>query len=148
MCKKQSRSKRSSSYCRLELAVAILQRHIEYHALCYNRGEPVCDRSLQVNDSTHGITDTLFNALCHIRYTDRPRYLWVDALCIYQQDIDERPRQMAGMLSIYRKADRVIVWPGPEGTYTRMCRRFAEHAQSFPRRTRGNWNRFVCEALR
>ena len=40
--------------------------------------------------------------------------LWVDTVCIYQQDIDERDAQLKRMGNIYALAARTIVWLGQE----------------------------------
>jgi hypothetical protein len=40
--------------------------------------------------------------------------LWIDALCINQDDMMERNHQVARMGDIYRNATRVIVWLGRE----------------------------------
>lgn len=41
------------------------------------------------------------------------RVLWVDALCINQEDIREKESQIPRMRKIYECAERVIVWLGP-----------------------------------
>jgi hypothetical protein len=40
--------------------------------------------------------------------------LWVDALCINQEDVEERNLQVLRMSSIYRQAQAVLAWLGPE----------------------------------
>ena len=40
--------------------------------------------------------------------------LWVDALCINQQDIPERNDQVKKMCRIYSKASCVLIWLGAE----------------------------------
>jgi hypothetical protein len=40
--------------------------------------------------------------------------LWTDAICINQQDLDERGHQVQLMGSIYRNAHMVIVWLGTD----------------------------------
>jgi hypothetical protein len=60
------------------------------------------------------VTDNLTVALRHLRFGDRSRFLWVDALCINQSDNAEKGSQVAMMGEIYRLAARVIVWLGPE----------------------------------
>lgn len=45
------------------------------------------------------------------RFTSRTR-LWADALCINQDDLVERSQQVSQMHQIYKKASRVLVWPG------------------------------------
>jgi hypothetical protein len=52
-------------------------------------------------------------ALRHLRYADRPRRLWVDAVCINQMDNEEKDSQVKRMAEIYRQAGRVMVWLGP-----------------------------------
>jgi hypothetical protein len=46
-------------------------------------------------------------------YIQNERYLWIDALCINQEDIDERNHQVTRMGEIYNKAARVTVLLGP-----------------------------------
>jgi hypothetical protein len=56
----------------------------------------------------------LASALRHLRYPDRIRILWVDALCINQLDVEERQNVVARMGHVYKQASRVIVWLGCE----------------------------------
>lgn len=53
-------------------------------------------------------------ALKYLRRTDGPRILWIDALCINQQDDVEKGVQVTMTGDIYRNATRVVVWLGPE----------------------------------
>ncbi|KPI34983.1 uncharacterized protein AB675_11923 [Cyphellophora attinorum] len=53
-------------------------------------------------------------ALRHLRYTDRSRTLWVDAICINQNDVLERNLQVKRMGEIYSSAARVLVWLGAQ----------------------------------
>lgn len=68
----------------------------------------------QVISSTLAITRNLESALKHLRHSIKPRTLWVDALCINQLDERERNEQVKRMASIFRLAQRVVVWLGPE----------------------------------
>ncbi|KAL8784217.1 MAG: hypothetical protein Q9213_004109 [Squamulea squamosa] len=58
------------------------------------------------------IANNLFQALKALRYNDKSRTLWVDAICINQADLDEKNHQIPMMPSIYGEADRVCVWLG------------------------------------
>jgi hypothetical protein len=40
------------------------------------------------------------------------RIIWIDAICINQEDNDEKGQQVQSMAKIYAKASRVIVWLG------------------------------------
>ncbi|KAG8416094.1 hypothetical protein J3459_013795 [Metarhizium acridum] len=57
----------------------------------------------------------LASALKHLRFKDKSRVLWIDAICINQKDDTERSIQVKRMGSIYSFAQNVIVWLGPEG---------------------------------
>uniref|UniRef100_A0A0B7K7P8 Heterokaryon incompatibility domain-containing protein n=1 Tax=Bionectria ochroleuca TaxID=29856 RepID=A0A0B7K7P8_BIOOC len=69
------------------------------------QSEPVKTISIGVN---------LECALRYLRLPDRVRTLWVDAVCINQNNISERDEQVKRMATIYKEAARVVVWLGPE----------------------------------
>ncbi|KAK3674373.1 hypothetical protein LTR78_005842 [Recurvomyces mirabilis] len=55
----------------------------------------------------------LYEALCRIKASESsPKWLWVDAVCINQQDPSEKGKHVLLMSDIYTKAMRVIVWFG------------------------------------
>ncbi|KAL8684828.1 MAG: hypothetical protein Q9218_008117, partial [Villophora microphyllina] len=56
----------------------------------------------------------LHTALKYLRHASQDRTLWADAICINQNDIEERNAQVARMADIYKSAAKVIVWLGPE----------------------------------
>lgn len=63
------------------------------------------------------MTANLHSALLHLRPAngDDRRPLWIDAICINQNDREERSQQVAMMREIYASATQVIIWLG-EGT--------------------------------
>lgn len=56
----------------------------------------------------------LASALRHLRYPDRQRMLWIDAISIDQANTDERGRQVKRMSQIYPLSKNVIIWIGSE----------------------------------
>ncbi|KAE9363399.1 HET-domain-containing protein, partial [Stipitochalara longipes BDJ] len=58
------------------------------------------------------VTQNLAEALPYLRLEDRPRTLWIDAICVNQSDMAERTSQVKRMGDIYSKAIRVVVWLG------------------------------------
>jgi hypothetical protein len=60
------------------------------------------------------ISRNLFIALQHLSFAKKPRLLWIDAICINQDDIVERSEQVKKMASIYGSARLVILWLGEE----------------------------------
>lgn len=59
-------------------------------------------------------TRNLLSALRRLRHARESRVLWADALCINQNDLDERSVQVAQMATIYSRASKVLVWLGEE----------------------------------
>jgi Heterokaryon incompatibility protein (HET) len=55
-----------------------------FDALSYRWGDGNGTKRIQVNGATVEIKENLWDALYHLRYTDKNRTLWVDALCIDQ----------------------------------------------------------------
>ena len=94
--------------------------HPHYEALSYVCGSPEKPEKAIISDnnaslqSQLSLTSNLAEALQYVRYEDRSRTLWVDAVCINQDDLVERGAQILKMASIYRLASRVMIWLGPE----------------------------------
>lgn len=57
------------------------------------------------------IQPNLYDALLHLR-TLTPAAYWIDALCINQEDVNERNDQVRMMSQIYSDAERVLIWLG------------------------------------
>lgn len=85
----------------------------EYEALSYVWGPPTPSSHLFLNEHRMSITPNLDCALRHLRKVDSNRVLWVDALCINQEDMDEKVSQIKMMQGIYMLASGVLVWLGP-----------------------------------
>lgn len=66
----------------------------------------------QVIGQKFHIRPNLYAALSQLRDKERDIVLWVDALCINQEDEEEKSRQVEMMASIYSRAHRVLVWLG------------------------------------
>ncbi|KAI1144510.1 HET-domain-containing protein [Hypoxylon sp. FL0543] len=69
-------------------------------------------------------------ALRHLRYVDKPRVIWVDALCINQADEVEKGPQVAMMGEIFRLAHRVVAWLGPEENDSTHAMELMDHLGS------------------
>lgn len=79
--------------------------------------------SITVNGHEFQATENLEMALRHMRYHDRPRTLWIDAVCINQANIAERNNQVKRIGLIYRIARQVVVWLGLEKDASADARR-------------------------
>ncbi|KAH9985554.1 HET-domain-containing protein [Xylariaceae sp. FL0662B] len=65
------------------------------------------------------VTENLYNCLTQLQESSQyDRDLWVDAICVDQDDHNERCQQVSIMADIYRSAQRVIVWLGAADEFT------------------------------
>jgi hypothetical protein len=89
-----------------------------YQALSYAWGPPQ-ERGIgqiYLEGTSHAVTRTMEIALRKLRRKDGepPLMIWIDALCINQQDDDEKCEQVEKMRTIYQQATEVSIWLGPE----------------------------------
>lgn len=86
----------------------------EYRALSYVWGDATIRELITVNGTPHTVTSNLAVALRNIRHADEAIAIWIDALCINQQDIGEREQQVRIMGDIYQNCEEVLIWLGQE----------------------------------
>ncbi|KAK7225101.1 hypothetical protein V2G26_013104 [Clonostachys chloroleuca] len=102
--------------CRLE--VAELKGELSFNALSYVWGDPRVTKAILVNGHRILVTINLVSALEYAPYHLRKskhatsKKLWVDAICINQEDIAEKSRQVSLMKHIYSQSDIVLCWLG------------------------------------
>lgn len=83
-----------------------------YEALSYVWGEEKAQDPIYIDSKARHVTANLYAALSCLRHYFLERVLWIDAVCINQDDTGEKNRQVQSMAKIYAKASRVIVWLG------------------------------------
>lgn len=84
----------------------------EFCALSYCWGAPEFDSIIHCNESVLYITRSLANALECLRQTMGSLVIWIDQICINQEDAAERSAQVQLMREIYSSATDVLVWLG------------------------------------
>lgn len=103
-----------------------------YEAISYVWGDPQKRRDITIDGVTLSVTENLHGALTAFRHRpvagsseelnagkapaqrQQVRRLWVDAVCINQEDLQERLSQVKLMSFIYAGASRVLSWLGWE----------------------------------
>ncbi|KAF2191914.1 HET-domain-containing protein, partial [Zopfia rhizophila CBS 207.26] len=75
-----------------------------FAALLYCWGKLKDEVNITVNSLTVPVTANLYSALMRLR-AEGLKCVWVDALCINQQDKDEKSYQVKRMGAIFQKAD-------------------------------------------
>lgn len=102
--------------------------NVDYDALSYTWGHPIstpeCEEQydpaynvqvcIAIEDVNHElfIMRNLYEAFTSLWNMNHRRRLWVDALCVNQNDLAEKSQQVLKMGEIFSKAQQVIVWVG------------------------------------
>ncbi|EPE28819.1 Heterokaryon incompatibility protein, putative [Glarea lozoyensis ATCC 20868] len=92
-------------------------RHIrlqdaKYDAISYTWGNPVKSKGILIDGKWCSVTENAFEVIRDRVCFSNTRTIWIDCICIDQQDDQEKTRQVGMMSEIYRRADRAIVWLG------------------------------------
>ena len=87
-----------------------------YEALSYVWGNDVASDFVLCGKARITIGKNLSVALRRLRRVDRTRTLWIDAICINQEDVDEKEVQVGSMHQVYFNAQQVIIFVGEPAT--------------------------------
>ncbi|KAF4629583.1 hypothetical protein G7Y89_g8567 [Cudoniella acicularis] len=102
-------------HCSLEhTSLSEVDYDIAYHyvALSYVWGDSKNRAIIWIDRKSLNITASLESALRHIRHKDKTIRLWADAVCINQEDIEERNQQVSQMGAIYKAAAHTVIFLG------------------------------------
>lgn len=95
------------------LNVATIDDPPTYAAISYYWGEGLLSHSLDCAGKLLKVTERVYSLMTHIiKRNDCPRILWLDAICIDQEDLNERASQLLLMKSIFSKASLTIIYLG------------------------------------
>jgi hypothetical protein len=83
----------------------------QYEALSYMWG-PKEHKKIEINGTVVEVRQNLGDALLELRLEKDTRTLWIDAVCINQDDVSERNHQVAQMGTIYKRSVRCVAWLG------------------------------------
>ena len=85
-----------------------------YEALSYTWGSEQKSHSIVCAGHSLPVTKNLYEALKRLRDREHRRTIWVDAICIDQENNREKVQYVRMMKDIYYHAERVLVWLGEE----------------------------------
>jgi hypothetical protein len=112
---------------------------LNYEALSYTWGSQNDRVAIQIvlpsppgktKTASSTIQGNLHDALKHLRNETDSRSLWIDAICINQEDLLERSHQVGRMRDIYTHARRVVVWLGLESSDSTLAMRTLQYIGS------------------
>ncbi|KAI4666686.1 uncharacterized protein J4E79_002726 [Alternaria viburni] len=101
---------------------------IEYEALSWCWGRAISDYVVLVTKGDESykmpVRRDLALALKYLRHQGRPRILWIDAICIDQENDVERNQQVQMMSRIYTRAANVCIWLGQQDNESEVAFKF------------------------
>ena len=81
-----------------------------YEALSYVWGDASVTQPILLHGKPFEVTRALWIAVQYLRLENWPRIIWVDAICINQEDIAEREQHVCRMAEVYKNALRGLLW--------------------------------------
>ncbi|KAK5118813.1 hypothetical protein LTR62_000022 [Meristemomyces frigidus] len=102
----------------------------DYRCLSYCWETTIRDSAILVDGCRFAVTRNLHKALLNLRSPTTDLRIWIDQICINQEDHEERSYQVSIMKHIFTQAKEVIIWLGDEDDKSgKLC----EYARKMPR---------------
>ncbi|CAJ2508747.1 Uu.00g137730.m01.CDS01 [Anthostomella pinea] len=111
-----------------EVSCSLLRDSLEgmplqkYETISYVWGDTTTKKTIRLNGYEIGVGASAKRVLRRFRLPHRSRFLWIDAVCIIQNDLEERSQQVALMADIYSKAAHGLIWLGDDDGYAHAAR--------------------------
>lgn len=109
---------------RCNLRVVDLADRPRFTALSYVWGDPANQETIWCCDQPLRVTRNAWEALRRLRNKFPPLNIWIDAICINQEDESEKSHQIPLMRAIYSSAIYVYVWLGEGNSRTDRAMHF------------------------
>lgn len=111
-----------------------------FNAISYVCGEAFPQNAVYINGHAFYVGDNCFHALGQVCLHYPGSYVWIDAICINQQDLAEKSAQVAAMGSIYRSALNVLACIGPSDAASDAIARATKDLDSFVQDPPPEWD--------
>ena len=136
------------STVKCELQSAILEPETpKYIALSYCWGNATHKTWVNCNGQRLALTKDLLNAIRRLRRKNETVVLWIDQICINQEDVEERSSQVRLMRKIYRSAANVLIWLGDEADKSNMAIELIARLSAHPDKDIHSWTAKEWRAL-
>jgi hypothetical protein len=100
--------------CTLATAYLDTSTSPHYETISYACGDQKIKAPINLHSSEVEVPATSEAALRRMRRKDRPRTLWIDAICINEADFEERSHQVGMMYEVYSQTSHNCVYLGPD----------------------------------
>jgi Heterokaryon incompatibility protein (HET) len=105
-----------NGYTGCELQHFELTESLEFTALSYVWGDEPAPQPIWINNKTYKVTKNLYDALQVLPDVVSEKHngwVWIDAICINQENTIEQSKQVPRMSQIYSLARSTMYWLGP-----------------------------------
>ncbi|KAJ4252017.1 hypothetical protein NW762_011318 [Fusarium torreyae] len=144
------------SYFSLASLKEVESKGIDFHALSYCWGDPSereeillahgDSRTEQGKTQQHfSIGKSAAQALRRLRHEHKTLVIWIDAVCINQDDLEERARQVTLMSQIYSLASTVHIWLGEDNDGVEACLKLVRDICNYNSRLCKGGEQCTCE---
>lgn len=113
----------------------------EFNAVSYVCGEAFPQNAVYINGHEFYVGDNCFYALSRVCLHYPGSYVWIDAICINQQDLAEKSAQVSAMGRIYRSALRVLACIEPSDAVSDEIVRATKDLDSFIQKPPPEWDK-------
>jgi hypothetical protein len=100
--------------CTLATAYLDTPTPLPYETISYVCGDQTIKATIDLHGSEVQVPATSEAALRRMRRRDRPRTLWIDAICINEADVAERGHQVGMMYEIYSRTSHNLIFLGSD----------------------------------
>lgn len=94
---------------------------LRYDAVSYTWGTSAEKCEMMINGVLCNVPASTLEVLIGLRSSSAPSVLWIDAICINQNDLDEKAAQVAMMGDIYIQAAQTYIWLGQPTDLTKRA---------------------------
>lgn len=102
----------------LDCEIWHVEEATEYSTVSYHQDQFSDDLQIFLNGRLRKIKRTLSEFLAVARVLFPQKAFWIEAICIDDNNEDEKDRQIKLASQIYRMASEIYIWLGPHDTYT------------------------------
>jgi hypothetical protein len=102
---------------RCSLHEVSLDANPRYETISYTWAGQASDQEVFCSGRLLLVTANAAMVLRHLRLRRQPRWIWIDSICINQNNVQEKTGQVRLMTEIYSRAVEVLLWLG-ESTNT------------------------------
>src|SRR6266487_217939 len=85
---------------------------VPYEAISYRWDSPNRTQTVEVDGAQLSVTSAVYSILHELSPSSGTRHIWIDSVCINQEDTAEKEKQIPLMTRIYSNAMRVIACLG------------------------------------